>query len=162
MAVILASVNNLRRVPCDPAHACHVQEKRALGGKPIVSKYYRAALPRFRRALHPGAARPLPSGNQPPRQSIRHGRHGNCRADNAGRSSTGRCWLAVSDCRPSDRWWYRCNHRQAHCHDGHAAACGGIPFASGHGSRSGGRRCALRSGSIWYRYTRRSARCKSC
>ena len=53
-------------------------------------QYRRAALSRRRRPLHPGAARAVEPGIEPPRQHARHDRHGDRDRHHARRASAGR------------------------------------------------------------------------
>ncbi len=83
-----------------------------------------ARLSRRRRALHPGAARPVEPRDEPAGQPLRHDRHGHRGRDDADRP---RRRAAADRRRGRHRRRHRLRHRPAHRDDGDAAARRRLP-----------------------------------
>ena len=103
-----------------------------------------------RRPVHPGAARAVEPGIEPPRQPVRHDRHGD--RDRSPRwrrirrpaSAPGRSW----SCGHRHRRRHRRRDGAARADDGDAGAGRRLPFAGRHGGGAGRGRRALCAGAF--------------
>ena len=98
-----------------------------------------AALSRRRRAVHPGAARAVEPGVEPPRQHVRHRRHGDRDRHHARRASAGgRRRLDPGGRGPGARRRHRRGDRAPRADDLDAGTGRGLPLAGRHGGGAGG------------------------